>query len=343
MDDRKKRILQAIIQDYIKSAEPVGSRTLARNYNLGISPATVRNEMYDLEQLGFLEQPHTSAGRVPSSKGYRYYIDSMNRNTISSEDVASIHELWERQGINRVDFFQSVAKLISQISHSMSVFLAPTHDSSAVRHIHVLPLDLHKLVMVVITDTGALDNELMYFDEAVNVEVLESTATQFSNALQDILLRDITKENLLAIISTIDGSRRILLVMVDTLYRAISKRRLFYTVGTTELLQQPEFRNIDKVQPILSLVEEQEQLSKLLSNRDNAESSPVNIKIGTENSNESLRDMSVIQADFNSPKEHVGTLAILGPTRMEYRRIIGILTYMQQLIDSIVKDDQTKR
>lgn len=337
MDDRKKRILQAIVQDYIKSAEPVGSRTIARNYDLGISPATVRNEMYDLEQLGFLEQPHTSAGRVPSSKGYRYYVDSMMPHQLPLEDSHLIHSLWQEKGQLQSDFFYSVAKLISQISHTMSLFLAPAHDLSQLQFIHVLPLDSHKAVMVVITDKGALDNELMNFDDAVHVDLLESSAIKFNNALKNKLLKDINRESLLAIISTIDGPRHLLLIMGETLYRAISKRKLFYSVGTTELLRQPEFKSIEKVQPILSLVEE-DQLSQIIAQRSD-KTKPVKIKIGTENENEKLQDMSLIQADFSSPKENVGTLAILGPTRMEYERIIGILTYMQKLMNTMVKNE----
>lgn len=336
MDERKQRILRAIIEDYVKSAEPVGSRTIAKNYNLGISPATVRNEMSDLEELGYLEQPHTSAGRIPSAKGYRLYVDSMmNQQDVPAEDAKRIQTIYHDTTGSSSELFLNMAKVISQVSHSMSLFLAPAHDRALLKFIHVLSLDTHQAVMVVITETGALDNELMYFKEAVSIDVLQVTAVKFSNALQDTFIQDITPEKLASLITQIEGPRQLLLIFCETLHRAITKKKLFYSVGATELLNQPEFKNVEKVQPILLLVEEQNQLTRLLVD---GSPTPVKVKIGTENPVESLHDMSVIQADFSTPEKQVGTLAILGPTRMEYSRIIGMLTYMKQLMDTMANN-----
>ena len=206
MDERKQRILRAIIEDYVKSAEPVGSRTIAKNYNLGISPATVRNEMADLEDLGYLEKPHTSAGRIPSSKGYRLYVDSMmHQGPVENEDVKQIHSIWNDTQLSGNEMLLHMARLVSQISHSMSLLLAPGHDQAMLKYIHILPLDAHQAVMVVITATGALDNELMYFTSPVKADELQRLAIQFSNAVQNKLLRDITSAQISAIIAHIDG------------------------------------------------------------------------------------------------------------------------------------------
>ena len=197
MDERKERILRAIIQDYIKTAEPVGSRTIAKNYDLGISPATVRNEMADLEDLGFLEQPHTSAGRIPSAKGYQYYVDTLQEfEDAAAEDIPVIQELWQTHQQELDDFFVEIAKLISRISHNVSMFLAPAHDSSTINYIHVLPIDEHRAVMVVVTNTGALDNEPIYFTEPINKEELAIHAHRFNSVLHDVSIQDITQENL---------------------------------------------------------------------------------------------------------------------------------------------------
>lgn len=331
MDERKQRILQAIIQDYIKSAEPVGSRTIARNYDLGISPATVRNEMYDLEQLGFLEQPHTSAGRIPSAKGYRFYVDqALAASRPEREDAEQIDTLWQTQPTSFDEFFLNVAKLISQISHNMSMFLAPAHDTSTLKFIHVLPLDSRKAVMVIITDSGALDNEPVYFEEAYREDDVAAATVKLNHALHDRFLRELDREKLAAVVAVMDGPRSILIVLTEALFRAISKRKFFYSVGTKELLGQPEFRNVEKVQSVLYLLEEQDQLSRLLSDTSGHQ---IKIKIGGENQDEAMQEISLIQADFAADKEqHIGTLAILGPTRMEYGRIIGLLSYMQHFI-----------
>lgn len=201
MDERKQRILRAIIEDYVKSAEPVGSRTIAKNYDLGISPATVRNEMSDLEDLGYLEKPHTSAGRIPSSKGYRLYVDSMvHQGPVLNEDVKQINNIWNDSQLSSNEMLLHMARLVSQVSHSMSLLLAPGHEQAQLKYIHILPLDAHQAVMVVITATGALDNELMYFTSPVKADELQRLAIQFSNAVQNKLLRDITAVHILSLI-----------------------------------------------------------------------------------------------------------------------------------------------
>ncbi|MBP6890056.1 MAG: heat-inducible transcription repressor HrcA [Veillonella sp.] len=338
MDERKQRILHAIIQDYIKSAEPVGSRTLAKNYNLGISSATVRNEMSDLEEEGYLEQPHTSAGRIPSAKGYRFYVDSMLHSTgTTREDAEQINRLWHEKPVTFEDFFLDVAKLISQTSHNMSLFLAPAHDMSVLKFVHILPVDTHRAVTVVVTNQGALDNEPLYFKEAVPDDVLTSMALKFGNALKDVRIGELTLTSLKSTIRVIEGPKEVLAVLAEGLYRAVAKRKLFYSVGTTELLEQPEFQDIKRVQPILSLLEQQDQLSTLLGKKEHPEGRGINITIGSENEAEPLKNLSVIQADFTDKKDRIGTLAILGPTRMEYARIIGILSYMQEFIEALAK------
>lgn len=340
MDERKQRILRAIIEDYVKTAEPVGSRTIAKNYNLGISPATVRNEMSDLEELGYLEQPHTSAGRIPSAKGYRLYVDSMlSQQPVPLQDAEKIEMLWKHSNGSTSELFLNMAKLLSQVSHSMSLFLAPAHDRALIKYIHVLPLDSHQAIMVVITETGALDNELMYFGESISPELLQSLAMQFSNALQNVSIGHVTAEALGNLLIHMEGPQGILLILSETLLRAINKRKLFYSVGTTELLNQPEFKSVEKVQPLLSLVEEQNQLGQLL--KDDSPT-PVKVKIGIENETEALQSMSVVQADFTNQDQPIGTLAILGPTRMEYGRIIGMLSHMKHIMETMVKEQNRK-
>ena len=330
MDERKERILRAIIQDYIKTAEPVGSRTIAKNYDLGISSATVRNEMADLEDLGFLEQPHTSAGRIPSAKGYQYYVDTLQGfEDDAAEDIPVIQELWQAHQQELDDFFVEIAKLISRISHNVSMFLAPAHDSSTITYIHVLPIDEHRAVMVVVTNTGALDNEPIYFTEPINTEELAMHAHRFNSVLHDVSIQDITQENLDKMRVTLDLQDTTYVVFCDTLYRAIAKRKLFYTIGTTSLLEQPEFNDIKRAQSLLALLEQQDELTQLLTPNS---SSPIDVKIG--HSNELVKDISVIQTSFNVPHQ-VGTLAIVGPTRMEYGRIMGILAYINTCMEEL--------
>lgn len=338
MDERKQLILQAIIHDYVESAEPVASRRIAKKHNLGISSATIRNEMCDLEELGFLKQLHTSSGRVPSAKGYRYYVDTLlQKDCFRKEDMDFINAIWKEEPATLTEYFQQMAKAISQVSHNMSLCFAPRHDTSVIRFLHILPIHDTRAVMVVVTDTGALDNEPVFFEESISVERLNLIATKFSNALQNVLLKDITLEFLANVVNGFATDRNIAISLGQSLYNSLSKRKLFYSVGTPELLGQPEFSSITNVQPILNLLEEEDKLGQLLYPDT---SKPINIRIGTENPIASMHNCSLIQADFSAGDEHVGTLAILGPTRMEYGRIIGMLSYMQEVLKNLRNKDK---
>ncbi len=332
MDERKKRILQAIIQDYVKSAEPVGSRTLARNYELGISPATVRNEMSDLEQLGFLEQPHTSAGRIPSAKGYRFYVDTiLSPVFFKDEDILQINRLWKEREGSFEDFFLETAKLISQVSHNMSMFLAPSNDRALFRYVHILPLDGVKAILVVVTDAYALDNEVLNFGETVDKDVLANIAQKITNVLHDVPLQSFDERLGDKLLDILKEPKGVLNVVIQGMLRALSKRKFIYSIGTLELLGQPEFKSYEKMHPLLSFLEEKEQIGKLLSSSE----SPITIRIGAENEETSIKDCTLIQADFSVAGGRVGTLAILGPTRMEYARFLIMLRYMQHFIEKI--------
>ena len=253
----------------------------------------------------------------------------LSRQPVPLQDAEKIEMLWKRSNGSTSELFLNMAKLLSQVSHSMSLFLAPAHDRALIKYIHVLPLDSHQAIMVVITETGALDNELMYFGESVSPELLQSLAIQFSNALQNVSIGHVTAEALGSILVHMEGPQGILLILSETLLRAINK----------ELLNQPEFKSVEKVQPLLSLVEEQNQLGQLL--KDDSPT-PVKVKIGIENETEALHSMSVVQADFTNQDQPIGTLAILGPTRMEYGRIIGMLSHMKHIMETMVKEQNRK-
>lgn len=338
MDERKERILKAIIHDYVKTAEPVSSRTIARKHDLGVSPATVRNEMSDLKEMGYLEQPHTSSGRVPSAQGYRFYVDSMLcREVLTSQDAALIQSLWDTKDPDIIACMQQTAKLISRISHNMSMVLAPTANRSRIRYVHVLPTGEQRAILVAVTDRGALDNEPIFFETPPSFERLTHLGEVLQNALQGQLLQDITIEYLQDILQQTQNNDAAGASVCEALYRAITKRKIAYAVGTPELLDQPEFQEKATMQPILNLLEEEEELSRLLVTTTDQ---PVTVRIGRENYDAKMHNCSLIQADFSAGDEKLGTLAILGPTRMEYGRIVGMLTYMQHLIDHMMQKEK---
>ena len=171
LDARKKRVLQAIVDDYIESAEPVGSRTLARKYDLGVSPATIRNEMADLEMLGYLEQLHTSSGRIPSSKGYRFYVDGLIPPKPVSDEEKELINRWYRARVKRIDeVFQETARIISQVTKNVSLVLAPQMTQAAFRCLQFLPLDDRRVITVLMTDAGFIENKILEMPDGARFE-----------------------------------------------------------------------------------------------------------------------------------------------------------------------------
>ena len=184
LDARKKRVLQAIVDDYIESAEPVGSRTLARKYDLGVSPATIRNEMADLEMLGYLEQLHTSSGRIPSSKGYRFYVDGLIPPKPVSDEEKELINRWYRARVKRIDeVFQETARIISQVTKNVSLVLAPQMTQAAFRCLQFLPLDDRRVITVLMTDAGFIENKILEMPDGARFEDFQRMASVINKNL----------------------------------------------------------------------------------------------------------------------------------------------------------------
>lgn len=336
LDERKQRILQAIINDYISSAEPVGSRTIARKYDLGVSPATIRNEMADLEMLGYLEQLHTSSGRIPSSKGYRFYVDDLLPPQPMTSHEKEVIDCWYRARVKRVEeVFQETAKIISRMTKNISLVLAPQITKAAFRCLQFLPLDSHRVIAVIMTDAGFVENKIIempagaeFTDFQRMAQVInESLAGQSLDAIQQGSLKHIRDE-----------------IMDESLYEAamevirraldFEKRERLYLGGTTQLLEQPEFHDVERVKEILLMLEE-EQLMKDILHAHLGEG--LSVTIGHENQYSGIQDCSIITATYHLDGELLGTIAVLGPTRMEYGKSMALLNYMNSNLTEIIK------
>lgn len=336
LDERKQRILQAIINDYISSAEPVGSRTIARKYDLGVSPATIRNEMADLEMLGYLEQLHTSSGRIPSSKGYRFYVDDLLPPQPMTSHEKEVIDCWYRARVKRVEeVFQETAKIISRMTKNISLVLAPQITKAAFRCLQFLPLDSHRVIAVIMTDAGFVENKIIempagaeFTDFQRMAQVInESLAGQSLDAIRQGSLKHIRDE-----------------IMDESLYEAamevirraldFEKRERLYLGGTTQLLEQPEFHDVERVKEILLMLEE-EQLMKDILHAHLGEG--LSVTIGHENQYSGIQDCSIITATYHLDGELLGTIAVLGPTRMEYGKSMALLNYMNSNLTEIIK------
>ena len=340
LNDRKKKILQLIIEDYISTAEPVGSRTIARKYDLGISPATIRNEMSDLELLGYLEQPHTSAGRVPSAQAYRFYVDSLiEPGSLTDNDMALINSWYKERRRNIDDIFQSTAKILSRMTQNVSMVLANKDTGAVFRYIKFLPLDSSHAILCIVTDDGNVDNCVVEIPLGMRPEEMDYLAGRISSVLEGKELCEISDELLSALHMDVAEDKVLFtsfLQAIKRMSRKQNEQRVFLG-GTKQLLNQPEFRDVERVKSLLGILEEEKVVRDLLVA---GEDSGLKITIGTENKFTGIQDCSMVQATYRLNGKIVGTMAVLGPTRMEYGKVITVMDYLHKYLKTIFEQEK---
>ena len=340
LNDRKKKILQLIIEDYISTAEPVGSRTIARKYDLGISPATIRNEMSDLELLGYLEQPHTSAGRIPSAQAYRFYVDSLiEPGSLTDNDMALINGWYKERRRSIDDIFQSTAKILSRMTQNVSMVLANKDTSAVFRYIKFLPLDNTHAILCIVTDDGNIDNCVVEIPLGMRPEEMDYLAGRISRVLEGKELSEISDELLSALHMDVAEDKVLFtsfLQAIKRMNRKQNEQRVFFG-GTKQLLNQPEFRDVERVKSLLGILEEEKVVRDLLVA---GEDSGLKITIGTENKFTGIQDCSMVQATYRLNGKIVGTMAVLGPTRMEYGKVITVMDYLHKYLKTMFEQDK---
>ena len=340
LNDRKKKILQLIIEDYISTAEPVGSRTIARKYDLGISPATIRNEMSDLELLGYLEQPHTSAGRIPSAQAYRFYVDSLiEPGSLTDNDMALINGWYKERRRSIDDIFQSTAKILSRMTQNVSMVLANKDTSAVFRYIKFLPLDNTHAILCIVTDDGNIDNCVVEIPLGMRPEEMDYLAGRISRVLEGKELSEISDELLSALHMDVAEDKVLFtsfLQAIKRMNRKQNEQRVFLG-GTKQLLNQPEFRDVERVKSLLGILEEEKVVRDLLVA---GEDSGLKITIGTENKFTGIQDCSMVQATYRLNGKIVGTMAVLGPTRMEYGKVITVMDYLHKYLKTLFEQDK---
>lgn len=338
LTERKKRILQLIVDYYVATAEPVGSRTIARNFALGLSPATIRNEMSDLEALGYLEQPHTSAGRIPSSKGYRLYVDSLGEPNLINENEQILIEQWYKSRLLQMDeIFQLTAKILSKMTNNLSVVTAYQENHIRFNYIKFLPLDAQRAILVLVTEDGVVENSIVRLPDGVDHSDLENIAQRISTQLTGIPLHDIQNQNLRATYQDIILDQTLHQGLLDLVKQIHEQRHegKVYLGGTTQMLKNPEFNSVNRVRELLQIVEERRLLKDILNSSN--ENFGIQISIGTENKFSGIQDCSVVRATYNINGHFAGTLAVLGPTRMEYAKIIAVMNFLENYLRKILR------
>ncbi len=336
LSERSKRILEAIIEDYIRTAEPVGSRSISRRHGLSLSPATIRNCMSDLEEMGFLASPHTSAGRIPTDKAFRFYVDSLlTVGSIDRQQEEQIRRQYSLYGKDVGEIFKETSRMLSSLSHYMGIVVTPRFTTTVFRHIEFIKLGGTRLLAILVSKNGIVQNKIIEADEEIGLADL----TRMSNYLND-LLRDLSISELRS---------RILQEMQDEKVRydallakalKLSEQTLdengteVFIEGQVNILDQPEFADVEKMKEIFRAFEEKNQLISLLDRC--MESEGVHIFIGSENYMRQMAQMSIISAPYMSGNKTVGVLGVIGPTRMGYDRVIPIVDYTARLLSRLL-------
>ena len=255
MNERKKRILWAIVQDYSETAEPVGSRTVAKKYDLGVSSATIRNDMQDLEDEGYLEQPHTSAGRVPSIKGYRFYVDElMMPNPVTQEEQKVLHGIFEDSSKRVDEIFCNMAKIIASLTHTLSLSASAKGKSGKFNYVRFLPLDKLRAILLVVTDSGDVTDVVVKIPEGTDLDELQMLANKLNRFLHGKELKKLDEKTIMEFQREISKNLVSYIPVFRALNQAIMPSREIYSGGASALIEQPEFRDIERVQDLLNLL-----------------------------------------------------------------------------------------
>jgi heat-inducible transcriptional repressor len=334
ISERKQQILRAVVINYIKTAEPVGSRTVARSYRMGLSSATIRNEMADLEELGYLVQPHTSAGRIPSQLGYRYYVDNlMSLEDLSDDDELALSTSLSTEKMREIEqIILNSAKVLSSATNQTSLIMGPQFRKSAFRQMRIVPLDENRGLVVLITDTGFIKNKVIDMKQQLSQAELHQVVTYLNQKLSGLTIDQVTT-------SLINELKRDLFRRLEILEQAFilleeslkeEKQIRVFLGGTTNILNQPEFKDVDKIRRMLNLFEQEPLLFKILEESSN--DNDITIRIGGENEFIDIQECTLITGTYKIHDKTIGTLGVLGPTRMDYSRVVSV---MRRLVDHL--------
>ena len=347
LDDRKLEILKAVIKNYLETGEPVGSRTISKFSELKLSSATIRNEMSDLEDMGYLVKPHTSAGRIPSDDAYRLYVDSLMQTKIKEEENLKKDLIEKSDKLETL--LQQVANLLAMNTNYTTWVSAPKYESNNIKFIQLSEIDEENLLIVVVLEKNAVKNTIIRLDEAVEKSLLLKLNIMLNSFLAGLNMKDIN----IGVIAKMKEQAGEYVNLVGRIIDAIGSvfseddSLRIYTSGTTNILKYPELNDSDNMQKLLYTIEEKKELSALLTDRmDDGNDDGIQVYIGNDTNVESLKDCSVVTATYEIEEGVYGKIGIVGPKRMDYAKVVGSLKNLMRQLDSIFKhqsEDKTTK
>ena len=337
LTERKLKILQAIISDYVKTAEPVGSRTISKKYDLGISPATIRNEMADLEEMGYLTHPHTSAGRVPSDMAYRLYVNAlMEKRELSKEEKLVISERL-RSGVNEFEkTIEHAASVLSEITNLTSFALTPKKDEDALKFINLLPVDDQTIVLMIVSESGKISNTALNIKVPYSEENLQLLAKTMTYNYKGKTISEVLKNNIIENFETdltaMSGlAQDVMPNFMKTLEDMLNVN--LYMEGLTNIFDIPEYNDLQKAKSFINMLSQKEDFTRKLIDREDG----VIVTIGEENADDIMNDCALITASYHVDGKLVGKIGVIGPTRMQYGEVTSIIEYLTSNLSDTFK------
>jgi len=343
LDARKMQILQAVIDDYILTAAPIGSRTISKRADFNLSSATIRNEMSDLEEMGYLEQPHTSAGRIPSDKAYRLYVNNiMRRAELSEDEKKFIRKYFEKKTDEVEAVVKQAAAALSDITRYTAMVLPPQLHAIRLKHLQLVPVTSDRALLVLVTDAGFVRDAMIRVPEGFCADDLEKLSKALTQRLRDQRLDEITLLELAGFCEELGQDRSFFNSVLDAIGRNVQPGAQSVELsGTSNIFAYPEYSDLGKAKQFLAAIEGKDTLYRMLQRAAPLEFS---ITIGGENEQPELKGCSIVTATYKMGNDPLGSFGIIGPTRMPYARVLSIMEYISMSLSEallgILDDEQ---
>ena len=338
LDDRKLKILQAIIRNYLETGEPVGSRTISKYTDLNLSSATIRNEMADLEELGYILQPHTSAGRIPSDKGYRLYVDQMMSE--KEREVDEMKELLLEKAEKMETLLKQVAKALAVNTNYATMITAPSIHRNKLKFIQLSRVDEDQILAVIVVEGNVIKNKMLSVSEELSDETLLKLNLLLNTSLNGLSIEEINLGMIAALKQQAGIHSQIVSDVIDAVAEAIKADEdlQIYTSGTNNIFKYPELADNQKASQLITAFEEKQVLNELVAETmSGEENADIQVYIGEEVKLQSMKDCSVVTATYELEEGMRGTIGIIGPKRMDYDKVVGTLKNLRHQLDDLYK------
>ena len=332
LDERKKKVLQAIVEEYINTAEPVSSGSITKGHGLDYSSATIRNDMAQLESIGFLDKPHTSAGRVPSAEGYRYYVNELlKEDNLTLEEIKYIQNKLKIK-VNEIEDLTKVATTtLSEITHYTTVAVGPKADKQIIEEIKFVSLGQRMLMVVIVTDTGLVKETIIKFDEDITESQVDTLNNLFNTRLRGKPLSKIDKPMAEYIFSEVHYSIGIMKAIIEQINRIVEEENNnIFLEGAKKSFDLPEFKSMKVAKNFVNLLDAKDEMLEIFNSGD---AEDINVFIGDDDENSNLKDFSIITFKHTIGDKDLGTIGIIGPKRMDYAKVISVMKYISKKLN----------